>query len=212
MATHRTSLASHTLRREEGSCNAAIIELSSRQKLDVTNQICALHRSHPLSLSSNTSRVQQMAASYYLTTNHYVDNYIPLQQLGCVTRPFIYAKGVACETTPWSPPEFLDFSDSSTCTENKGAHYGKHASVTSSFVWNEHLLFTFTEFTWQCIVTIGWSSLLGITCVMATLTTAVFLASFHSRVQTQGVWHGASQRGFRDWVKSTGRSRASLQN
>ena len=46
------SLASHTLRREEGSCHAATIELSSRQKLDVTNQICALRRSHLLSWST----------------------------------------------------------------------------------------------------------------------------------------------------------------
>ena len=34
-----TSLASHTLCREEGSGHAATIELSPRQKLDVTNQI-----------------------------------------------------------------------------------------------------------------------------------------------------------------------------
>ena len=57
------------------------------------------------------SCVQQMLASY-------VDNYAPQhcqQQLdGCMTRPFLSAKGVACETTPGSPPESLDFSASST--------------------------------------------------------------------------------------------------
>ena len=44
-----SSLASHTLCREEGSGHAATIELLLRQKLDVTNQIRTLHRSHPLS-------------------------------------------------------------------------------------------------------------------------------------------------------------------
>ena len=47
------SLASHTLRREEGSGHAAILDLSPQQKLDVTNQICALRSSYPLSWSSN---------------------------------------------------------------------------------------------------------------------------------------------------------------
>ena len=44
-----------------------------------------------------------------LLSNQYVDNYVPQQQLdGCsMTRPFLSAKGVACETTPGSPPECL---------------------------------------------------------------------------------------------------------
>ena len=41
-------IASHTLFREEGSGHAATIELSPQQKLDVTNQIRDLCRSHPL--------------------------------------------------------------------------------------------------------------------------------------------------------------------
>ena len=46
----KTSVTSHTLRgREEGYRHAATIELLPRQRLDVTNHICALHRSHPLS-------------------------------------------------------------------------------------------------------------------------------------------------------------------
>ena len=50
-----TSLASHTLHREDGSGHTATIELLPRQKLDVTNQICTLCRSHPLSWSTITS-------------------------------------------------------------------------------------------------------------------------------------------------------------
>ena len=50
---HTLSLASHTLCREEGSGHAASIELSPRQKLDMTNQIHAVRRSHPLSWSSS---------------------------------------------------------------------------------------------------------------------------------------------------------------
>ena len=50
------SLASHTLHREEGSGHAATIELSPWQKLDVTNQIRALCRLHPLSRSTFTSQ------------------------------------------------------------------------------------------------------------------------------------------------------------
>ena len=45
-----------------------------------------------------------------LLSNQYVDNYVPPQQLdGCMTRPFLSAEGVACKTTPGSPPESLDF-------------------------------------------------------------------------------------------------------
>ena len=47
-----TSLASHTLHREEGFGHAATIELLP-WKLPVTNEICALRRLHPLSWSSN---------------------------------------------------------------------------------------------------------------------------------------------------------------
>ena len=47
-----TSLASHTLHREEGSRHTTTIELSPQQKLDVTNQIHAFSRSHSLSSSS----------------------------------------------------------------------------------------------------------------------------------------------------------------
>ena len=83
------SLASHTLRREEGSCHAATIELSSRQKLDVTNQIRALRRSHLLSWSTIMSRVQRISVFYYLTA--VFDNCIPWRQLGScsVTRPVL---------------------------------------------------------------------------------------------------------------------------
>ena len=51
------SLTSYTLRREEGSGHAATIELSPRQKLDVTNQIHALRKSDLLSWSTIMSRV-----------------------------------------------------------------------------------------------------------------------------------------------------------
>ena len=82
------SLASHTLRREEGSCHAATIELSSRQKLDVTNQIHALRRLHPLSCSTIMSRVEQISVFYYLIA--VFDNCVPQRQLGsCVTRPIL---------------------------------------------------------------------------------------------------------------------------
>ena len=40
----------------EGSCHAVTIELSPQQKLDMTNQILALCRSHPLSWSTITSQ------------------------------------------------------------------------------------------------------------------------------------------------------------
>ena len=49
LATHKP----HPSQREEGSGHIATIELSLRQKLAVTNEICALHRLHPLSWSSN---------------------------------------------------------------------------------------------------------------------------------------------------------------
>ena len=54
---------------------------------------------------------------------------------------------------------------------------------------------------WQCIVAIGWSSLLlGITCGMATLFHNCSLLGFVplealEGLSTQRVWHGASQRG-----------------
>ena len=88
------SLASHTLHREKGSGHTATIELSSRQKLDVTNQIRTLCRSHPLSWSTITSRVQWMSASYYLTTMF--NNSVPWRQLGSdsVTRPFLSMRRV----------------------------------------------------------------------------------------------------------------------
>ena len=47
---HHSYLASHTLCRER---KAATTELSPQQKLDVANQIHALHRSHPLSWSTS---------------------------------------------------------------------------------------------------------------------------------------------------------------
>ena len=89
-----------------------------------------------------------------LLSNQYVDNYVPQQQLdGCsMTRPFLSAKGVACETTPGSPPESLDFFASST--DNKDAfHYGKHLPLFEFCVkfasMNNKIsvLFTLTEFT-----------------------------------------------------------------
>jgi len=42
----------HPSQREEGSGHTATIELSPQQKLDVTNQMCALRRSHLLSWST----------------------------------------------------------------------------------------------------------------------------------------------------------------
>ena len=86
----KSSLASHTLHRErKGLVTLQPIGLLPWQKLDVTNQICALCRSHPLSWSTITSCVQEMSASYYLTAM--VDNCIPWQQFGScsVTRPFL---------------------------------------------------------------------------------------------------------------------------
>ena len=65
---------------------------------------------------------------------------------------------------------------------------------------------------WQCIVAIGWSSLLlGITCGMATLFHNCSLLGFVplealEGLSTQRVWHGASQR--EDRIKSARRSRA----
>ena len=54
-----------------------------------------------------------------LLSNQYVDNYVPQQQLdGCnMTRPFLSAKGVACETVrlPQNPLlSLLIFSASNT--------------------------------------------------------------------------------------------------
>ena len=48
-----SSLASHTLLREEVSGHAATIELPPQQKLAVINEVCALHRLHLLLWSSN---------------------------------------------------------------------------------------------------------------------------------------------------------------
>ena len=88
-----SSLASHTLCREEGSGHAATIELSPWQKLDVTNQNCTLRRSHPLSWSTFMSRVKQMSVSYYLTA--VFDNCVPRQKLdGCsLSRLFLSLQG-----------------------------------------------------------------------------------------------------------------------
>ena len=61
-----SSLANHTLCRE-GLVILPTIELLPWQKLDMTNQICTLCRSHPLSWSTIMSHVKQMSASYYLT-------------------------------------------------------------------------------------------------------------------------------------------------
>ena len=72
-----SSLASHTLRREDMSRHTATIELSPQQKLDVTNPIRTVRRSHLLSWSTITSRVKRMSASYYLTA--VFDNCIPWQ-------------------------------------------------------------------------------------------------------------------------------------
>ena len=89
-----SSLTSHTLRREEGSGYAATIEeLSPRQKLDVTNQIHTLCRSHPLSWSTIMSCVKRMSASYLTAV---FDNCVPHRQLnGCsMTRPFLSLRRV----------------------------------------------------------------------------------------------------------------------
>ena len=89
----QASLASHTLRRERKGL--VTLQPLSCHKLDVTNQICALRRLHPLSWSTITSqRIQQMSAFYYLTAM--ADNCIPQQQLGScnVTRPFLSLRRV----------------------------------------------------------------------------------------------------------------------
>ena len=54
--TRTKSRKPHPSQREEESGHAATIELSPWQKLDVTNQICALRRSHPLSWSTIMSQ------------------------------------------------------------------------------------------------------------------------------------------------------------
>ena len=88
------SLASHTLRREEGYGYAATIELSPRQKLDVTNQIHALRKSDLLSWNTIMSHVQQISAFYCLTAMF--DNCVPRRQLGScsVTGPFLSLRRV----------------------------------------------------------------------------------------------------------------------
>ena len=88
------------MRREKGSGHAATIELSPQQKLTVTNEICALHRLHPLSWSSNYVTMCLVDVSiFYLTV--LFDNCVPqLQLISCnLTRPFLSAEGVACETS-----------------------------------------------------------------------------------------------------------------
>ena len=70
----KTSLASHTLRRKEGSGYVATLELSPWQKLDVTNQVCALHSSHAVQLRQNMLS-GSMSASCYLTL--VFDNCVP---------------------------------------------------------------------------------------------------------------------------------------
>ena len=76
------SLASHTLHREEGSGQASTIELSPRQKLDVTSEVCTLCRLDPLSWSSN-----------YVTCLADVSIVISIADCS-VTRPFISLRRV----------------------------------------------------------------------------------------------------------------------
>ena len=132
----------------------------------------------------------------------------------------VAAKGVACETTPGSPPEFLYFF----CfwyRQQRCFPFGKHLSLFKFCVkWASmnnkiscsHLLSSLTV---HNFVAIGWSSLfsLGITCGMATLFHNCSLLGFVplealEGLSTQRVWHGASQRGDRDRVKCARRSRA----
>ena len=73
------------------------IKLWPQQKLDVTNQICGLCGSHPVSYSTITSRLVDVSILFSTTI---FNNCIPRQQFeGCsATRPFLPTKGVACET------------------------------------------------------------------------------------------------------------------
>ena len=83
-----SSLASHTLRREEGSGHTATIELSPQQKLDVTNQIHTVDRIRCHGVQSCRVLSRCLTAVF--------DNCIPRQQLdGCsVTRLFLSMRRV----------------------------------------------------------------------------------------------------------------------
>ena len=52
--------------------------LDDKKKLDVTNQIHVLHRSHLLPWSTTSRRAQRISAPYYLTT--VFDNCVPRRQ------------------------------------------------------------------------------------------------------------------------------------
>ena len=85
-----SSLASHTLHRaEEESGHTATIKLSPWQKLDVTNQICALRRLPQLSWSNNY--ITCLVDVSILLLAAMFDNCVSWRQLGgcSVTRPFL---------------------------------------------------------------------------------------------------------------------------
>ena len=73
------SLTSHTLHREKESGSAATIKLSQQQKLDVINQIRALHRSHLLSWGSKYITTCLADVSILLSVTF--DNCVPRWQL-----------------------------------------------------------------------------------------------------------------------------------
>ena len=116
--------------------HAATIELSPRQKLDVTNQIRALHGLHLLPWSNNYATTCLVDVSILLC--NCFDNCVPRQQL----RPFLslLIKGAACKTvTPHkctslelavfllscSPsPSFI-----ARCTSDRRYNYPKYLQV-----------------------------------------------------------------------------------
>ena len=81
---------------ERGSDHTATIGLLPRQKHAVINESCALRSLHLMSSSSNyaTTSFWQMAASYYLTTLHFLVTTCQLQR--DQTLP-LSDKDVACE-------------------------------------------------------------------------------------------------------------------
>ena len=92
-----SSLASHTLHREEGSGQATTIELLPQQKLAVTEEICAVYRSHLLSRSSNYVTTC-LADVSILLSNHAFNNCVPWRQLQHDQTLPLSVKGVACKT------------------------------------------------------------------------------------------------------------------
>ena len=124
-----------------------------------------------------------------LLSNQY--DCVPLQQLaGCMTRPFLSEKGVACETTPGSPPESWFFLLLVQTT--------KMLSIIGSichclcFVWNE-----------QVWTTISCSHLLSSLTVHCSYRLKFFVVRDH-------LWDGNSPPQLQSsWLRSTRGSRRS---